>query len=162
MGSGKSTLGKELAKELDLTFVETDTWIEQMENRSISQIFAEQGEAYFRNKETQFLAHLQLVDDCVIATGGGMPCYENNMELMNELGSTIWLDVELVVLVERLDLEKGTRPLLANENDINKKVQELLEVRKPFYKMANIIVTNPTIDELRRQIVDQKSINRPI
>ncbi len=157
MGSGKSTLGKELAKELNFTFIETDSWIEQMENKTISQIFTEQGEDYFRKKETQLLIHLQLVDDCVIATGGGMPCYENNIERMNELGTTIWLDVELDVLADRLEKEKEARPLLVNENDIKKKVAELLEIRKPFYKIANITVTNPTIDQLRSQIVNLKS-----
>lgn len=157
MGSGKSTLGKELAKELGYTFIETDKWIEQQEGRSISQIFSESGEEYFRQKEIQFLIHLQLVDTCIVATGGGMPCTEANMTLMNQLGTTIWLDVDEGILVERLEKEKATRPLLSNENDIKKKVAELLEIRKPFYNMANITVTNPTIDQLQSQIVNLKS-----
>jgi shikimate kinase len=156
MGSGKSTLGKELAYKLNYTFIESDAWIEAEENRTIADIFGQSGEPYFRQLERSFISYTQILEDCVIATGGGMPCYENNMEIMKKLGTTIFLEVEPDILVERLKKEIEHRPLLSSSDDLRVSVDELLQIRKPFYKMAHITVTNPTIDELRSQIVNLK------
>ncbi len=148
MGSGKSTLGKELAQQLRRSFIETDDWIERSEEKKISEIFSEKGETHFREKESLFLHQLQLVDECIIATGGGMPCYKNNMELMNQLGMTIWLDVEENMLVERLKKEKNVRPLLANVENVEQKIHELLKMRSPSYSKAKHIIKNPTANNL--------------
>lgn len=157
MGSGKSTLGKELANRLDFTFIETDSWIEQQENKTISEIFSENGEEYFRKKEKEFLLHAQLLDECVVATGGGMPCFDNNLELMNQLGTTIWLDVEENVLLERLENEKSARPLIATSENLQEKIHELLESRKKFYAQAKHQIKNPTVEMIFEIITVSKS-----
>jgi|LauGreDrversion4_2_1035121.scaffolds.fasta_scaffold297074_2 shikimate kinase len=159
MGSGKSTLGKELASKLNCTFIESDAWIEAEENRTIAEIFEQSGEPYFRQLEKNFLFYTPILEDCIIATGGGMPCYENNMEVMKKLGTTIFLEVEWDILVERLKKEIEHRPLLLNSNDFRESIDELLQIRNPFYKMADITVANPTIDELRSKIVNLKLIS---
>lgn len=152
MGSGKSTLGKELASKLNYTFIESDAWIEAEENRTIAEIFEQSGEPYFRQLEKNFLSYTPILEDCIIATGGGMPCYENNMEVMKKLGTTIWLDVELDILVERLEKEKVMRPLLANEPDLRKKVEELLDRRIHFYSQAKHHIKDPTTEKLMQKI----------
>jgi shikimate kinase len=149
MGSGKSTLGKELAAKLQYTFIETDLWIEQQENKTITEIFSEQGENGFREKEKEFLGHLQLVEYCVIATGGGMPCFEDNIEQMNRLGTTIWLDVEEPALLSRLEKETKDRPLLSSaDTTLSEKVDALLAIRKPFYTKAQYKVKQPTAEKI--------------
>lgn len=157
MGSGKSTLGKELASQLNYTFIESDAWIEAEENRTIAEIFEQSGEPYFRQLEKNFLSYTQILEDCIIATGGGMPCYDNNMGVMKKLGTTIFLEVESDILVERLKKEIEHRPLLSKSKDLRLSIDELLQIRNPFYKMADITVTNPTIDALRSEIVNLKS-----
>jgi shikimate kinase len=148
MGSGKSFLGRQLACQLNYTFIETDEWIEHAEGKSISKIFEEEGEPYFRKKETEFLLGLKMVNFCVIATGGGMPCYADNMNLMNTLGTTIWLEVDENILLERLKAEKEHRPMLVKAYDLQKRIRDLLETRKPYYQRANKIIQNPNIDHL--------------
>ena len=157
MGSGKSTIGKELATQLNFTFIETDSCIEQQENKTISEMFATNGEKYFREKEKEFLLHLQLVDECVIATGGGMPCFGNNMELMNKLGTTIWLEVEENILVERLEKGKQHRPLLAGSENLRESIHELLESRKRFYQKAKYQVKNPDAKKILELILNSNS-----
>jgi len=148
MGSGKSTLGKELAEQLGYSFFETDGWIEEKEGLSVTEIFSSKGEAYFRDQESKLLSQLQLTSDIVIATGGGMPCVGNNMDLMNQLGTTIWLDVEEKILVGRLEKEKSTRPLLSNAADLSTTIRDLLEIRKPFYQKAKFTIQNADINSL--------------
>lgn len=148
MGSGKSTLGRELAAQLNYTFVETDSWIETSEQKSISKIFSENGEDHFRRKEKEFLLHAQLLDECIIATGGGMPCFNNNIELMNQMGTTIWLNVEENILVERLQKEKQSRPLLVGDENLCDRVHTLLEGRKLFYQKAKYQIQNPTVESI--------------
>src|SRR5687768_6326889 len=105
MGSGKTTLGKLLAEELKYTFIDSDHYIESLEKKMISEIFKDHGELYFRKKEKEFLLHAKLLDKCVISTGAGLPTIGDNMQQLNDLGMTIWLDVDEHVLVERLKKE---------------------------------------------------------
>jgi shikimate kinase len=148
MGSGKSFLGRQLAQKLNYSFIETDDWIAHGEGKSISRIFLDEGETYFRNKEAEFLYYLQTVQFCIIATGGGMPCYANNMDRMNAMGITLWLDTEEEILLERLEKQKEHRPMLANANDLKTSIHRLLDNRRLFYHMAHAIIKNPTIDSL--------------
>lgn len=152
MGSGKSTLGKELSTQLNYTFIETDSWIEEREGKTISEIFSEKGEGYFRKKEKEFMLQAQLLDECIIATGGGMPCFGNHMEVMNKLGTTIWLDVDENILVERLEKEKQHRPLLATSENLRKNIHELLESRKVFYDRAKHQLKNPDSKKILKLI----------
>lgn len=154
MGSGKSTLGREVAESLKFTFMETDSIIEQREQRPIQEIFKSNGEEYFRQKETEVLNHLQLVDHCVIATGGGMPCCHHNMNILNQLGITIWLDVDENILVERLKNETSDRPKLMDSMHLEKTIHDLLASRTEFYRQAKFNVRNPDINALKKLIND--------
>src|SRR5215216_4123806 len=152
MGSGKSTLGRLLAKQLHFTFIETDVLIEESEKLTINEIFKTKGEEYFRNKETEILHHLKLVDNCVIATGGGMPCFNNNMELINKSGTSVWLDVSEKELEKRLHNnsffgnDRSKRPKLAEFGSLQQAIATLLEERKAFYAMANIRLADPALE----------------
>ncbi|MDO9615659.1 MAG: shikimate kinase, partial [Bacteroidota bacterium] len=86
MGCGKTTLGRKLAAELSLTFIDLDTFLEEKYFRTIPQIFQEEGEAGFRKKEQNVLHEVSAFDDVIVATGGGAPCFFDNMEVMNNTG----------------------------------------------------------------------------
>jgi len=94
MGSGKSTLGKKLAKHARLQFIDMDHYIEKRNCKTVPQIFAEEGEAEFRKKERNALEELSAFSDVVIATGGGAPCFFDNVDLMNRTGKTIYLNID--------------------------------------------------------------------
>ncbi len=141
MGSGKSTLGRWLAKRLEYEFVDMDDLIENREGMTISDIFATKGEAEFRLIEQQVIESLTSYENAVIATGGGAPCFFNNAERLNELGITIYLKITPHVLVDRLRGATHTRPILANksEKEIFNFISEKLTEREPFYNKAKII-----------------------
>lgn len=161
MGSGKSSLGIELAHQLNYSFLDTDKMIEGNEGITISEIFNLKSEDYFRVKEHQLIYQLQLVSRSVIATGGGMPCFNNNMELLNKLGTTIWLNVDEDVLIERVRQEATDRPLLKNSANLEKNIHELLHKRTEFYLQAKHEIKNPTtaglIQLLKHEMGMQKS-----
>ncbi len=149
MGSGKSTIGKEAAKLFSMEFLDTDALIKEQEGMTISELFAQKGEAYFRKKETELLQSLkQDSRTMVLATGGGLPMKEENQALLKELGIVVYLKASIDTLVERL---KGdtTRPLL-KEGDLRKKIETMLMVRNPVYeKVADIVLETDalSIDE---------------
>lgn len=135
MGSGKSTIGKAMAKEWDFTFLDTDEYIEKEEGTTISDIFATKGEEYFRELETKTLK--QLKTKCrrqVISVGGGTPLRPENRKLLKKLGYVIYLKVEPETVIERLK-DDTTRPLLQRPDKENA-IRELLEKREPMYKDA--------------------------
>lgn len=101
MGSGKSTLGAQLATALELPFLDTDAAIEKMEGRSIEQIFEQEGEVYFRECEQQLLQQLP-AEACVVACGGGLPCFYNNLELLKSKGIVVYLDAAAEQLFQRI------------------------------------------------------------
>ena len=139
MASGKTTFGKELAKDKGLPFLDLDECIEEREGRSISEIFATDGEHYFRETERRLLHELcGERDEFVMATGGGTPCFFDNMEYMNSMGSTIFLNTSLFVIVERLKVQRADRPLLTMYSDVELElfVREHLESRLSFYLKA--------------------------
>ena len=102
MGSGKSHLGWKLANHLGVQFVDMDNYIEERNCKTIPKIFAEEGEAEFRKKERKALEELSEFTDLVIATGGGAPCFFDNIELMNETGKTIYLNIDPKIIADRL------------------------------------------------------------
>ena len=140
MGSGKSTIGEKTARSLGIEFLDTDTLIEAQEGMTISELFAQKGEAYFRQKETQVIQDLsEESKKMVLATGGGLPMKEENQALLKELGTVVYLKASVNTLVERLQ-EDTTRPLL-REGDLRKKIETMLEVRNPVYeKVADIVL----------------------
>jgi shikimate kinase len=119
MGSGKSYWANRLGDLLHIPVFHLDDAIEQSEQKTIAQIFAEKGENYFRNKETQILKNFSDNDSFILSVGGGTPCFNNNMDWMNENGITIWIDEPVEVIEKRLRAEKSHRPLIANVADEN-------------------------------------------
>ncbi|HNM34793.1 MAG TPA: shikimate kinase, partial [Chitinophagaceae bacterium] len=113
-----------------------DQIIEKRAGVEINNIFEEQGELYFRKIETEELGKFENKNNLVLATGGGTPCFNNNMNWMNKHGITIWLNEPLDIICERLMKEKATRPLLKNKKNIEPYLKELLASRIDFYKKA--------------------------
>jgi shikimate kinase len=139
-GCGKTTLGKQVAAKLNVPFLDLDTEIEKAEGKSVKEIFAQYGENSFREKESACLRSLTSSDkNFVLATGGGAPCFFDNMDLMNKSGITVFLNVPLDEIARRLqktDLKK--RPLFAgiDRAEIIRKLEELGRKRFPFYIQA--------------------------
>jgi len=146
MGAGKSSVGRELAIELGFRFVDTDSWIENRCCKSTPQIFEEFGEEFLVDQ-----------DDVVVATGGGLPCNNNLMDLMNELGEVVYLKASSSILVNRLAKDLNNRPKLANiqsEIELNTFVKTHLSQREPFYSLAKQIieVANKTQTEIVKEL----------
>jgi shikimate kinase len=142
--SGKSTLGKELARNLSYTFADMDKLIETREQKTISEIFSNQGEAHFRELEKKTLQGFQPDQSMVIATGGGVPCFHDNMQFIKNNGVSVFLNVELDDLAKRLYKAQGNnRPLLdksQSEEAVIASIKKTYEERLPFYKQADIQV----------------------
>ncbi len=146
MGSGKSTIGKLLAEHLSWSFVDLDTLIEQTQKRTIALIFEQEGEDSFRKYETTALQKIKTKNKVVIATGGGAPCYNNNMEEMNKTGITVYLKLAANKLSERLYPIKDSRPLIANKTktDLLDFINYKLPQREIIYNKAKIIADAET------------------
>ena len=117
MGSGKSLIGKKLAEKLQFKFLDLDTAIEEYAGKSVAEIFVEKGEAAFREMEQKMVRQTDKLQNTIIATGGGTPCFYENMDWMNKHGLTIFLEVSPEILAQRLKGEKQKRPLLAGKNE---------------------------------------------
>lgn len=139
-GSGKSTLGSELADKMDFSFIDLDHAIEEKTALTVQQIFEDQGESYFRKIESETLREVLIRNhNLVLATGGGTPCYFDNMELMNDSGETIFLDVPIEKIAERLaDSDLETRPLFKGllKAQLLQKLNAQLEERKQYFQKA--------------------------
>ena len=156
MGCGKSTLGRKLSTHLNLQFVDMDHYIEERNYKTIPQIFAEEGEAEFRKKERKALEELSEFHDIVIATGGGAPCFFDNVELMNKTGKTIFLNIDPKILADRLLKSKTERPLIKGKSreELVAFIDRTLKKRNEFYKKAEfqITKTNIDLDDLKKMI----------
>jgi shikimate kinase len=144
MGSGKSYWCQLLAKKLKCGAYDLDQLIENLEEKTITELFAEDGEEYFRKTESKLLKWFAEKKTFVLATGGGTPCFHNNMEWMNKNGITIWLNDPIEVLVERLKPEKAHRPLIKNllDDELPTFLQSKLAERQPFYSKAQFTVSS--------------------
>jgi shikimate kinase len=142
MGSGKTTLGKKLANRLDVPFLDTDQEIERQENSSIENLFHEKGEAYFRSCEKKIIDTFPFSKDMVISLGGGLPCFSNLMETLNNKGITIYLKRSPKELLVRLEQAKTKRPLLRDKNkdELEKYIEYSLETREVYYEKSKIIL----------------------
>ncbi len=134
MGSGKSSIGRLVAKKLRYRFVDTDAMIVLREKAEIPEIFARKGEEYFRDLETEALDSLRLEHGLVIATGGGIVTRPDNLTRLRELGVVVWLAAAEGVIFERVSRNKN-RPLLHTENP-RATIRELLAGRTPLYENA--------------------------
>lgn len=138
MGAGKTTLGRALARELGIEFIDLDSYIENRMRKSIAQIFAEKGEEGFRDIERRMLHETGEFENVVISTGGGTPCFFDNIEYMNAQGTTVFLDVPLERLFIRLSIARKKRPLIMNKSDdeLRQFIAEQLGKRLPYYSKA--------------------------
>lgn len=139
MASGKTTLGREMASERGLLFLDLDACIEEREGCSIPEIFTTKGETYFRELEKNVLHHLcESLDDFILAAGGGTPCFFDNMAYMNSMGHTLFLKTSFPVLIERLKMQRVCRPLLAaySDEELEDFVAKHLKSRLCFYDQA--------------------------
>jgi len=145
MGSGKTHWGKQLASQMRIPFYDLDEVISAKEEKTVTQIFAECGEEAFRKKEKQALE--QLIDEqpsMVLSTGGGTPCFFNNIETMKKYGVVVWLNTHIEILVQRLLQEKESRPLIRNIGDDQLKtfIIRKLNERRMYYEQADVILDN--------------------
>jgi shikimate kinase len=142
MGSGKSTVGKGLAKNLGLSFIDMDDFIEQRNMRTIPRIFAEDGEDGFRRIEHKALLELSEFENVVIGTGGGAPCFFDNMDIIKKSGKSVYLKGTPRILAERLKKSKVERPLIKgkNEAELIAFIDETLAKREKWYKQADIVL----------------------
>jgi shikimate kinase len=151
MASGKTTVGRLLAERLDWAFVDLDKVIEDAAGKTVPDIFAAEGEAGFRKRETEALREVAKRRKTVVATGGGAPCRDENIEAMLAEGRVFWLDVPAEEAVRRAGKSSG-RPLLDAAADAVAAAQKLLRARRPFYERAHAGVE--TLDRTPRQIVE--------
>lgn len=154
MGSGKNWWGSTLANKLDIPFFDLDAEVEKSTGMDIVSIFRDKGEAFFREKEMQVLSRLydnlnglESSLKAIIATGGGTPCFGDNMQWMNKHGLTVWLNPTIAELVGRLEKETEKRPLLQGKKsfELTEFIETKLAERKPFYNLARIEIKNTHI-----------------
>ena len=166
MACGKTTIGKVVAERTGYDFIDLDQWIELEKGRSVQQIFAEQGEDAFRKLEREYLQKACLLQHTIVATGGGVPCFYNNMELMNCAGKTIYLKflpeelhANLTGFGNLLGLMPQSRPLIAGKNDdeLLQFIRGSLAEREQYYRQADFIVSGNDA-EIAEQIIKKIAV----
>jgi len=156
MGSGKTTLGRLLAIQLNYSFLDLDEWIEQREGKSIAEIFSTQGETRFREVERDSLRALETRENLVISSGGGTPCHHENMEWMNQHGITIFLNPSAEILYNRLQDQKVHRPLISELDSISLKtlIETRLVERMPYYTQSRIeLISMPNAEDSVKYLI---------
>ena len=157
MFSGKSTVGKLLAKSMGYEHIDTDHMFESLYNISINDFFEKYGQDLFRELEHKLLLTLIEKDNIVISTGGGLPCFHNNMELIKQNGISIHINMSFKSIIHRQKKSKKNRPLLKNKSheEIEIFLQDLLAKRIDIYNQSNIIIKGEdlSIKELKEKIL---------
>lgn len=155
MGAGKTAVGGALARALSVPFLDSDDEIERAANRSIAEIFARDGEAFFRDKEAQVIARLLAGRPAVLSTGGGAFLAPGNRAAITAKGVSVWLKADLDLLWQRVR-HKSTRPLLKTP-DPKGTLQALLVAREPIYAMADLVVESrpdSSVDDMTARVID--------
>ncbi|CAM1340680.1 shikimate kinase [Tenacibaculum aestuarii] len=154
MASGKSTIGRILAEKLQISFIDLDAYIEEKEKMSVSDVFKEKGEIYFRKQEHVYLKELlDKKEDFVLSLGGGTPCYAGNMNVLLSYDdvTSIYLKTSIQTIMERLVNEKSQRPLVArlNEDELAEFIAKHLFERSYYYNQAThkLVVDNKDVNE---------------
>ncbi|NOJ75134.1 shikimate kinase [Empedobacter stercoris] len=155
MGSGKSTTGKDLAKALGFEFIDLDDFIEQKYQTKISDIFKKEGELGFRKKEREALKEILTTTNIVLSLGGGTPVYYDNMEEIVKNSISIFMRVQLLQLVKRLENRKETRPLIAHlsNEEMTEFIAKHLFERNQYYEKAKYTISITT--QSRLEILDE-------
>ena len=157
-GAGKTTLGEALSISLNLPFIDTDEEIVKITSLSIPEIFRLEGETKFRSYESGVIRQLVDFPKSVIALGGGAPCYDNQIELLLEMGTVVYLDVSIDVLTKRLGQITNARPLYTklSSNQIVEKTKTLMKQRTSFFCKADFIVDgNTSSDDLVKKVIEK-------
>lgn len=157
-GAGKTTIGEALSTRLNLPFIDTDEEIVNKTGSSVLDIFRLEGEAKFRSYESGVIRQLVDFPKSVIAVGGGLPCHNNQMDLILEMGKVIYLNVYVDVLVSRLIEDQNERPLYAklSKEEIIKKTIDLKIDREDTFKKAHfVIAANEAIDVVVQEIIEK-------
>ena len=151
MGSGKTTIGKKLANILNYKFVDLDQLIEENTKQSITSIFKSRGEEGFRIIEENKLQNIIAQKNILVSLGGGTPCFGDNMNLIKKSGVSVYIDMPVAALVNRLINAKSARPLIANKNDeeLSLFITEQLEQRKKYYTNADITLNGVNVTKNR-------------
>lgn len=141
MAAGKSLVGRMLAEKMGMAFLDLDEYIESEQKCSIASLFDDKGETHFRMLEARALRKTADLEPSIIATGGGTPCFHNNMEWMNEAGLTIFMEIKAETIVARLQGEKNHRPLVRGKSDqeLMQFVANKLTERMAFYNQAQFV-----------------------
>ncbi len=147
MGCGKSSLGRRLADKLNYTFFDTDSVLEEQAGMKVPEIFSKLGEEAFRDMERKVLKETALIDDVIIATGGGMPCHFDNMDFMLTHGKTIYIRMDPESLADRIENSHKKRPLVDHlkGDALIKTIKEKLALREPYYMNADVIVKGESL-----------------
>lgn len=160
MGSGKSTVGKNLSKMINFECIDLDDYIQKKENLTIAQIFETKGEIYFRRKEHLYLKELLLQDNIILSLGGGTPCYGANMDaiLNTPNAHSIYLKSSIPNLVKRLNPEKSTRPLIAHlktDEALTEFIGKHLFERSFYYSQSHqtLIIDDKSVETITNEII---------
>jgi shikimate kinase len=148
MGVGKTTIGKMLAQRMDFSFLDLDKYIERQFGQTIPLLFQEKGEDAFRIIEQQMLGEVTALNDIVVSTGGGTPCYYDNMDCMKKAGITVYLHASVEELASRLELSRNVRPVLAGRkgHELRVFIRNSLQMRESFYNQADLIWNVPVLE----------------
>ncbi|MCE7039527.1 shikimate kinase [Dyadobacter sp. CY312] len=145
MSSGKTTLGKKLARQLGYRFIDLDKQIEHDQGMDIPSLFSQKGEAYFREVESRILKQIIPNNRLVVASGGGAPCFFDNMDFIKKSGISIFLDVPANELAKRISNHgKDDRPILSGVVALESELSKRIEDRRPYYSRADITITGVT------------------
>lgn len=152
MGAGKTTVGKALAKELNMAFYDLDWYIESRMHKTVKAIFDERGEAGFRQIEHNMLHEVAEFEDVIISCGGGTPCFFDNIDYMNRQGETVYLKATPEVLYGHLKMGKTIRPLLLNKtaDEVQVFIREQLTQREPYYNKAKHVLDVNLLDDYEK------------
>lgn len=149
MGCGKTHWGKQMSQKLQMPFFDLDSLIEEREGKTVTEIFAEMGEEYFRMLEKDVLYMItESHPTFVMACGGGAPCFFNNIDYMKSRGTTVWINCSTDCLYSRLVKEKEKRPLIKNipDNELRTYIIKKYSDRKIFYQQANVILAEDDVN----------------